>query len=168
MAMAFSKRRRADIEGYWQAYFAQLDDLSPHEPNTRAAPLTRARRIISYDCKDGLLMWFEERPELDFEYKSSGLTVNAMFNRLTDPVGLNWDKFPTKHDFGPVFMAEVQPNQRTAAPVLFYRAVWWLGTPRLKLSDAVRRAADDHEQKLKPDLWGIEADKARKGQQKKH
>ena len=149
-----SNGRKTLLETYWTDYFRRLDELAPHDPASRANDHARARTIIVHSCKDGVLFWFEQGDELTFRYRSSGVTIQTLFNKLTDPIGLNFDEFPAEHDIGPIKTAEGKPGETVPLSVLFSRSVWFQTRTRsLNSSDAIRRAENDHEERQQPNFW---------------
>ncbi len=88
--MALSAPKREQIEAYWTQYFLNLDKLAPHDQNSRAADFDVARELTCYACKDGTLCWFDKGSTLKIQHRSSEITVEAMFNNLSAPLGLDF------------------------------------------------------------------------------
>ena len=150
------------VEAYWTSYFEQLDKLAPHPANCRAHILTNARTVTCYTCTDGLLCWFDEGASLAFTHRSSELSVETMFKKLTAPLGIKFgDEFPDTIDCGPVHMAEASVGETVTVPIYFYRTVWdRRGGFRANISPE-EQASQDHQQgQEKESLWAMPAEKA--------
>jgi hypothetical protein len=144
--MALSAPKRKQIEAYWTQYFLNLDKLAPHDQNSRAADFDVARELTCYACKDGTLCWFDKGSTLKIQHRSSGITVEVMFNNLSAPVRLNFEGgFPDAHDFGPVGFNKVASGETTTVPVFFYRAVWGRGTVLGTSESPESQAIQDHQ-----------------------
>lgn len=144
--MALSAPKRKQIETYWTQYFLNLDKLTPHDPDSRAVAFDVARELTCYACKDGTLCWFDKGSTLKIQHRSFGLTVEAMFNNLSAPLGLDFrGGFPAEGEFGPINAGEVVIGETATAPVLFYRAVWGRGVALGTNESPEEQANQDHQ-----------------------
>jgi hypothetical protein len=153
--MVVTNRKKDRCEEYWQAYFARLNNLSPHEPTSVAAQLANARAVTAIHCKDGILFTFEEANDVVFDHKSTMHSVEATLFRLTEVLGgIGFNPFPDSQDFT-LSGADVGLGETKEIETIFPRMAWFRDPDLhlMTLEAAQEKARSDHEGELKTDLW---------------